>query len=71
MNFANWKTTLAGSSAILMAGAKLLSDLSSGDLNAAFTDGGIILAGIVGLLAKDSNVTGGTIPATKEAEKRV
>lgn len=57
----NWKTTLAGSGAILVAGGSLLTHLSAGDFSTVGTDGAVIIAGLIGLFAKDSNVTGGTV----------
>lgn len=57
----NWKTTLAGASAILIAAGHMLSAISGGDFSTILTDGPIILTGLIGLFAKDSNVTGGTV----------
>lgn len=58
----NWKTTLGGAGAILAALASLATMFSKGqvDGNTLITDIGVISAGITGLFAKDSNVTGGT-----------
>jgi len=66
-NMKNWKTTLFG---LLAAGCGLMSQVTpqySGILvpaAAAFT-------GILGIVAKDGNVTGGTIAATPEALYRI
>lgn len=60
---ANWKTSAAGIAAILGALASLLTMFSKGQIdgNVLMTDLGVISAGITGLFAKDSNVTGGTV----------
>jgi hypothetical protein len=54
---ANWKTTIAGLGAIFVSLGDLFNQVASG--NAASgnvkTDAGIILAGIIGLMAKDHN----------------
>jgi hypothetical protein len=59
----SWKTTSAGAAAIFGAVASLLSMASKGQIdgNVLMTDIGVISAGIMGLFAKDNNVTGGTI----------
>ncbi len=57
----NWKTTLAGAATILTASGSLLAHLSAGDFSTLGTDGAIILAGFIGILAKDNDVTGGII----------
>lgn len=57
----NWKTTATGLAAILVAAGNLLTHASSGDFSTVPTDVPIILAGLVGLFAKDNNVTGGTV----------
>lgn len=57
----NWKTSAAGLATILTAAAHLLTALASGDFSALATDIPLVLAGLVGLFAKDSNVTGGTV----------
>lgn len=56
----SWKTSLAGSAAILSAMSNLLTMFSSGhiDTSSLTTNVGIIAAGVAGLMAKDSNVTG-------------
>ena len=62
MNFGtNWKTTTLGIAAIFTAGAHLATALSSGDFNTAIPDVGVMIAGAVGLFAKDHNVTGGNV----------
>lgn len=64
----NWKTSAAGIGAILGALASLVTMFSKGQIDGTvlMTDFGIISAGVTGLFAKDSNVTGGTptYPAT-------
>lgn len=55
----NYKTTLLGSAAILGAAGHLLSGVANGDFSTLGTDGPIIMAGLMGLFAKDHNVTGG------------
>lgn len=63
----NWKTTLCG--AITALGV-FLTNQSDPKLNIA----GQVLVGLgtflIGLVAKDSNVTGGSIPQTGEASNR-
>ena len=59
---ANWKTTTAGLATIFAAVAHALTSLSTGDLNMMWLDLMGIAAGIQGLVAKDNNVTGGTVP---------
>lgn len=56
----NWKTTLTGLGAIAGGASALFSALSKGnvDFNTVSMDLGIIVAGIMGLVAKDHNVTG-------------
>lgn len=62
MNFlTNWKTTALGAAAIFTAGAHLLTQLAAGDIGAIFVDGPVILAGVMGLFAKDADVTGGSV----------
>lgn len=58
----NWKTTAAGIGAILGAAASLITMFSKGQIDGTvlMTDLGIISAGVSGLFAKDSDVTGGT-----------
>lgn len=64
----NWKTTLGGAGAILAALASIATMVSKGQVDGTMlvTDFGILAAGVTGLFAKDSNVTGGTpnYPAT-------
>jgi hypothetical protein len=67
----NWKTTFGGIAAILTAGGAGLHALQSGDLSAAYASIPAIIAGFALISAKDSNVTGGTVPATNEAKRRV
>lgn len=64
----NWKTTLAGAVSIFGQVAQVIPQLQpySNILNEI----SIIAAGTTGFLAKDANVTGGTIAATREAESR-
>lgn len=57
----NWKTTAAGLATVLTAGGHLLTGIVAGDFSSLGTDGPIILAGLIGLFAKDNNVTGGTV----------
>jgi hypothetical protein len=59
----NWKTTSAGTAAIVAAGAQIIYMFASGmiDPNILLTDIGILSAGISGIFAKDWNVTGGSV----------
>lgn len=63
----NWKTTTAG----MAAGAMYLFSQSyqTGMTFKAWV--GAAGIALVGILAKDFNVTGGSVPATTEAQKRV
>jgi hypothetical protein len=70
----SWRTTIAG----LVAGLPIAIDALMTAYNAGTFTGksGSQLAGAIGivlfgLFAKDSQVTGGTIPSTPEAEARV
>ena len=71
----NWKTTLAGIGQILGSIAGIVIAVASGNLPAIISTvvssiGGI--SGGVGMInAKDKDVTGGVIPATKEASARI
>lgn len=63
----NWKTALCG---FLIATAEMLPQHFPG--LQPYTDIAIpLLTVLLGLVAKDGNVTGGTIPQTAEAEVRV
>jgi hypothetical protein len=65
----SWQTTLAGVIAALAGAAKVIPALQPyADI---LTSVGLVAAGVVGVAAKDKNVSGGTIPATKEAAKRI
>jgi hypothetical protein len=67
----NRKTTAAGAAAMLTAIAAALISYSYGDpINWTSVFGGIYMFWL-GLVAKDDNVTGGTIPQTEEAIVRV
>jgi len=68
LGIVNWKTTLSGALAMLGTLATLVPALAPWrDLIMTF----IAAMGSVGLMtAKDGNVTGGTVPATVEAEGR-
>jgi hypothetical protein len=59
--FSNWKTTLAGVGAILLAAGHLLTSVSTGGFtgNELFADGAAIVTGIGLLFGKDWNITGG------------
>lgn len=66
----NWQTTLGGVAAVLTALGAGVHALSTGDLNAAYLAIPAIVSGIGLMTAKDHNVTGGSVPQTKEAEMR-
>lgn len=57
----NWKTTLAGISALLVSMGALLHDVSIGDYSKAVPELIGIVTGLGLLFAKDHNVTGGTV----------
>lgn len=64
----NWKTTLGG----LLSGAGLVAlDLFQHGTTDIKTIGTAVALFVLGALAKDFNVTGGTTAATPEAENRV
>ncbi len=69
----NWKTTLAGVTAILLAAGHILQLVTAGDLNwaAYITDVQSLIVGVGLIFAKDANVTGGTVAATPEATVRL
>lgn len=59
----NWKTTTAGTAALLGAVADVLTQISTGSLDGArlMADFSAIAAGVGLLVAKDMNVTGGDV----------
>lgn len=62
--FTNWKTSALGIGALLTTAGHLFNAAGSGDLVGAITDFQTViglLAGFTGLLAKDHNVTGGSV----------
>ena len=67
MNWKNWRTGLAGIAAIATGAASVINSPGGTDMTQGIA---AILAGIGLLTAKDAQVTGGTVPATPEAEKR-
>jgi threonine/homoserine/homoserine lactone efflux protein len=67
----NWKTTAAGTAAMLSAIAGALVSYSKGTpIDWTSVLGGIYMFWI-GISAKDKEVTGGTVPQTEEAIVRV
>jgi hypothetical protein len=59
-SMASWKTTASGVALIATAVAKFATDFSTGpvfDPGTLWSDAGMIMAGITGLVAKDANVT--------------
>lgn len=58
----NWKTSLTGIGALLVALGHLIGAISHGDTSTLMTDLPAIMAAIGLIFAKDSNVTGGTTP---------
>lgn len=56
----NWKTSSAGIALILTAVAGILTSLSSGAPVDWGTAAAAIIGGIMGLMSKDHDVTGGT-----------
>lgn len=69
----NWKTSLFGSTGIIAALFDIINNFAMGTPeNINWTvDIPILTTGIGLLFAKDGNVTGGSIPATPEAENRI
>lgn len=70
--FKNWKTTLFGTGGIATALVDIISNYTTGTPEKInwTVDIPVIITGLGLLFAKDSNVTGGTVPANKEAESR-
>lgn len=73
--FANWKTTSAGVLALVGLAAQLITTLSSGDtagvVNNIWVEVSALGAGLVGLFAKDHNVTNAPVPvASKTVVKK-
>jgi len=66
----NWKTTFAGGLALITTLAAYVPALApvSAVLNTVVVP---VLLSIGLISAKDSNVTGGTVPATREADTRI
>ena len=69
MSWKNWRTGLFGIASIVAGAAGAVNGL--GNAETMTQSIGAILAGIGLLTAKDAQVTGGSIPSTPEAEKRV
>lgn len=70
--FKNWKTTVFGTGGIMTALVDIISNFAAGTpekINWAI-DIPIIITGLGLVFAKDSNVTGGSVAATREAENR-
>ena len=67
----NWKTTLSGVGTILAALGAMAHGFSISDLSQVYGSIPLIVTGIGLLMAKDGDVTGGTVPQTREAEVRV
>lgn len=57
----SWKTTLGGIAAIFTSIGAAANAFRTGDMTAVFDSIPAIMAGIGLLMAKDSNVTGGTV----------
>lgn len=57
----NWKTTATGIAAILAAISHGLIGATTGDFNGVYVDLMAMIVGIQGLVAKDHDVTGGTV----------
>lgn len=70
----NWQTNLSGLGALFGAAASVATSISHKQMPDE-TQLGVIFAAVsagIGLLqAKDKHVTGGTVPATDEAKRRV
>jgi hypothetical protein len=67
----SWITTLLGSGATLAALICLIHKIMAKDWGGLIECIGLLSAGGAGIAAKQYDVTGGTVPATVEAEKRV
>jgi len=50
----NWKTTLLGAATILSSLATILTDLAGGDVTDALKVVPVVLAGLIGIWAKDA-----------------
>jgi hypothetical protein len=62
---ANWKTSLVGIFGLITTAANFIPQLQPVVMYVIPA-----LIGVLGLTAKDANVTGGTVPQTREAEAR-
>jgi hypothetical protein len=70
-NISSWRTTLVGLISAFVAAWQGYNDAS---FSMAIRDPKVqtaVLVAIIGILAKDSNVTGGTKAATPEAKARI
>lgn len=70
----NWATSMFGSGGLIAAGFAVYTSIRNGQTPDATQVAmllGIISTGIGLLKAKDANVTGGTVPATTEAARRL
>jgi hypothetical protein len=67
----NWKTTLSGIGTILAALGTAAHGFSVGNMAEVYGSIPLIVTGIGLIVAKDSDVTGGTVPQTQEAIVRV
>jgi hypothetical protein len=67
----SWKTTLGGVVMILSGVLAIAQAMVNGTPVPWEVAFGQIVTGIGLLVAKDSGVTGGTVPQTKEAENRI
>lgn len=65
----NWKTNLAGIFTLMIGLGHIGFALTNGEAISA-EDIGLVTAAMGAFAAKDSNVTGGTVPATAEAVAR-
>lgn len=62
--FTNWKTTLAGIGAVLLAIGHLVTTISTGSfgLESLTADAAAVITGVGLLFGKDWNITGGNKP---------
>lgn len=73
LGITNWKTTVSALPAVIGAAVNIYTALKHGtspEANEWGVLGAALSAILIGISAKDKNVTGGTVPQSVEAEHR-
>lgn len=68
LGIVNWKTSALAALSVLISLSSLIPALMP--YHDTLISISVMLGGSIGFVAKDNNVTGGTVPATIEAESR-